>query len=201
VILFILFAVQQFGTGRIGGVLGPVMLAWFLVIAVLGVKGIASEPHVLLAINPWYAVSLAVREPFMTFLLLGFVVLVITGGEALYADIGHFGIGPVRLAWYSFVAPALALNYFGQGALVLAHCHAADDSFISTIANPFYALVPGALQLPMVVLATVATVIASQAMISEYSPWRIRRFDSATCRACRSFTPRTNRFTRSTSRA
>ncbi|MDZ4829607.1 MAG: KUP/HAK/KT family potassium transporter [Phycisphaerae bacterium] len=158
VILVLLFAVQQFGTGRIGGVFGPIMVVWFIVIAVLGIKGLMLEPRVLLGVNPWYAISLFAREPADTFLLLGAVVLVITGGEALYADMGHFGIAPIRLGWYTFVAPALALNYFGQGALVLAQPEA--------MANPFYALVPSALQLPMVILATIATVIASQAMIS-----------------------------------
>ncbi|MFO0827784.1 MAG: KUP/HAK/KT family potassium transporter [Phycisphaerales bacterium] len=158
VILCGLFAVQQFGTGRIGGVLGPVMCVWFVVIAVLGIAGISHEPRVIEGVNPWYAIRLFAYEPLDTFLLLGAVVLVITGGEALYADMGHFGIGPIRLGWYTFVAPALALNYFGQGALLLAHPDAVD--------NPFYALVPPMLQLPMVVLATIATVIASQAMIS-----------------------------------
>jgi KUP system potassium uptake protein len=158
VILFILFAVQQFGTGKLGGVLGPIMVVWFAVLAVLGVMGLSHEPGVLVAINPWYAISMFMHEPLEAFLLLGSVVLVITGGEALYADMGHFGIGPIRLGWYTFVAPALALNYFGQGALVLASPEAAG--------NPFFALVPSMLQIPMVALATVATVIASQAMIS-----------------------------------
>ena len=158
VILCALFAVQQFGTGRIGVVFGPVMLVWFVVLAVLGIVGIAAEPHTLLAINPWYAAAMFLHDPVHTFGLLGSVVLVITGGEALYADMGHFGIKPIRMSWYFFAAPALALNYFGQGAVVLRDPAAAS--------NPFYALVPGVLQLPMVFLATVATVIASQAMIS-----------------------------------
>lgn len=157
-ILALLFTVQQFGTGRIGGIFGPVMAIWFLVLAIFGLLGIALEPRVLLAVNPWWAVALFLHEPMETFLLLGAVVLVITGGEAIYADMGHFGIGPIRLGWYSFVAPALALNYFGQGALVLSDPDAAS--------SPFYSLVPQVLQLPMVFLAAMATVIASQAMIS-----------------------------------
>ncbi|MBL9120722.1 MAG: KUP/HAK/KT family potassium transporter [Phycisphaerae bacterium] len=158
VILCVLFAVQQFGTGRIGVVFGPVMLVWFLVLAILGIAGILREPHTLLAINPYYSIAMFLHDPVHAFMLLGSVVLVITGGEALYADMGHFGIRPIRLSWYTFAAPALALNYFGQGALVL--------SDPTAVANPFYAMVPGFLQLPMVALATVATVIASQAMIS-----------------------------------
>jgi KUP system potassium uptake protein len=158
VILCGLFAVQQFGTGRIGVVFGPLMAVWFLVIGLLGIRGILQEPSTLMAINPYYAAAMLVSEPGPTFLLLGSVVLVITGGEALYADMGHFGIKPIRLGWYTFAAPALALNYFGQGALALA-----DPSSMS---NPFFGLVPKALQLPMVALATMATCIASQAMIS-----------------------------------
>jgi KUP system potassium uptake protein len=158
IILCALFAVQQFGTGRIGVVFGPVMMVWFIVLATLGIVGIAREPGTLLAINPWYAVAMFLHDPTHAFLLLGSVVLVITGGEALYADMGHFGIRPIRWSWYFFAAPALALNYFGQGATVLRNPEA--------VANPFYSLVPGVLQLPMVALATVATVIASQAMIS-----------------------------------
>jgi KUP system potassium uptake protein len=157
-ILCVLFALQQFGTGRIGVVFGPVMAVWFLVLAILGVRGIMLEPTTLHAINPYYAVAMFVHDPVHAFLLLGAIVLVITGGEALYADMGHFGIKPIRWGWYFYAAPALALNYFGQGALCLRDPEA--------IANPFYALVPSALQLPMVFFATVATVIASQAMIS-----------------------------------
>ncbi len=158
IILCALFAVQQFGTGKIGVVFGPIMFVWFVVLAALGIYGISIEPTTLQAINPYYAVAMFVNEPTHTFLLLGSVVLVITGGEALYADMGHFGIRPIRWSWYFFAAPALALNYFGQGALVLSDPAAAS--------NPFFALVPRWVQLPMVLLATVATVIASQAMIS-----------------------------------
>jgi KUP system potassium uptake protein len=157
-ILCAVFALQQFGTGRIGVVFGPVMAVWFLVLAILGVRGIMLEPTTLYAINPSYAVAMFVHDPVHAFLLLGAIVLVITGGEALYADMGHFGIRPIRWGWYFYAAPALALNYFGQGALCLRDPEA--------IANPFYALVPSALQLPMVFFAAVATVIASQAMIS-----------------------------------
>ncbi len=158
VILCVLFAVQQFGTGKIGVVFGPIMVVWFIVLAILGIKGIMLEPQTLKAISPHYAVMMFAREPLETFLLLGAIVLVITGGEALYADMGHFGIRPIRLGWYTFVAPSLALNYFGQGALVLSHPEAA--------ASPFFGLVPEVLLLPMIALATVATIIASQAMIS-----------------------------------
>ncbi|MDZ4756342.1 MAG: KUP/HAK/KT family potassium transporter [Phycisphaerae bacterium] len=158
VIICVLFAVQQFGTGRIGVVFGPVMVVWFLVIAALGVWGILQKPETLFAISPYYAIHMLVTEPLETFLLLGSIVLVITGAEAIYADMAHFGIRPIRLGWYLFVAPALSLNYFGQGAIVLANPDNAK--------NPFFALVPEMLQIPMVALATIATVIASQAMIS-----------------------------------
>jgi KUP system potassium uptake protein len=157
-ILVGIFTVQRFGTARIGRIFGPIMAVWFIVLAGFGIAGISLAPQVLAAINPAHAFELARHEPLETFALLGFVVLVITGAEALYADMGHFGIGPIRLGWYGFAAPALALNYFGQGALVLANPE--------TASNPFFSLVPTALQLPMVVLATFATIIASQAMIS-----------------------------------
>jgi KUP system potassium uptake protein len=153
-----IFAVQQFGTGRIGVVFGPVMAVWFVVIAIFGVIGIVQQPETLKAISPHWALMMFHHEPWESFLLLGSVVLVITGGEALFADMGHFGIRPIRLGWYSFVGPALALNYFGQGAVVLSNPEYAR--------NPFFSLIPDVLQLPMVVLATMATIIASQAMIS-----------------------------------
>lgn len=158
VILFSLFLFQRHGTHRIGYVFGPVMLVWFLAIGVLGVIEIALEPAILLAINPWYAVKFFVHNGWQGFFILGAVVLVVTGAEALYADMGHFGRRPIRLAWFVGVFPALILNYFGQGAVMLRDSSAA--------ANPFYSLVPGFLLYPMVILATMAAIIASQALIS-----------------------------------
>jgi KUP system potassium uptake protein len=158
VILFVLFMFQKHGTQRIGIVFGPIMLIWFSSIAVLGVREIAMEPEILLAINPWYAVKFFAHNGWHGFFILGAVVLVVTGAEALYADMGHFGRRPIRLAWFTVVFPALILNYFGQGALMLRDSAAA--------ANPFYMLVPQQLLYPMVILATMAAVIASQALIS-----------------------------------
>jgi KUP system potassium uptake protein len=158
VILFLLFALQRHGTERVGKLFGPVMVVWFIVIALLGVQMIARNPHVLWALNPMYGVKFFATHGMQAFIALGGVVLALTGAEALYADMGHFGKRPIRLAWFSFVLPALILNYFGQGALLLDHPEAID--------NPFYKLVPSALLYPMIGLATVATVIASQAVIS-----------------------------------
>jgi KUP system potassium uptake protein len=157
VILFALFMVQKRGTGGIGRVFGPVMLVWFLALSVLGARSIAAHPEVLAAINPMHGVHLFERDPVRSFRVLGSVVLCITGGEALYADLGHFGAKPIRLAWLAFAFPALLLNYFGQGAHLLAS---------GWVEKPFWALVPEALLYPMVGLATAATVIASQALIS-----------------------------------
>ncbi|MFC4765144.1 potassium transporter Kup [Dyella koreensis] len=158
VILFFLFALQRHGTERVGKLFGPVMVIWFVVIALLGVRMILDNPHVLLALNPMYGVKFFISHGMQAFIALGGVVLALTGAEALYADMGHFGKKPIRLAWFSFVLPALVLNYFGQGALLLDHPEAID--------NPFFKLVPTALLYPMIGLATVATVIASQAVIS-----------------------------------
>jgi KUP system potassium uptake protein len=158
VIIIALFSVQKHGTGRVGGVFGPVTLVWFVTIATLGVRAIAEHPDILLAINPWYAVRFFLAHAAQSFVLLGAIVLVITGGEALYADMGHFGPRPIRLAWFGVAFPALLLNYFGQGALLLRDPTAVD--------NPFYRLVPQPLLYPMVALATAAAVIASQALIS-----------------------------------
>jgi KUP system potassium uptake protein len=158
-ILVGLFLVQRHGTGRIGGVFGWVMLVWFIAIAAAGVPQILREPHVLTAVNPWYAAHFMVTNHWHGFLLLGSVVLVITGGEALYADMGHFGKTPIRIAWSLVAFPALLCNYFGQGALLLTR-------EAGTVKNPFYALVDGPLLIPMLVLATMAAVIASQALIS-----------------------------------
>jgi KUP system potassium uptake protein len=158
VIILALFSFQRRGTARVGSVFGPLTAVWFICIAALGVAGIAREPSVLQALNPWHAVNFFVREGVRGFLVLGAVILVVTGGEALYADMGHFGKRPIRLAWFTVVLPALVLNYFGQGALLLANPAAAR--------NPFYSLVPGWALYPMVAVATAAAVVASQALIS-----------------------------------
>ncbi len=158
VILFCLFVVQSRGTGTIGTIFGPVMLIWFVTIALLGLRWIALESHIFAALNPAWAFRFFAANGFHGFVVLGSVFLVVTGGEALFADIGHFGAGPIRVAWSSVAFPALLLNYFGQGALLLQHPSAA--------AQPFYRLVPASLVMPMVLLATVAAVIASQALIS-----------------------------------
>ncbi|MCE5231864.1 MAG: potassium transporter Kup [Mizugakiibacter sp.] len=157
-IIVLLFAFQSRGTGRVGAVFGPVMMLWFCAIAALGVMHIAEQPQVLLALSPHYALEFFVHNGWGAFFALGAVVLCITGAEALYADMGHFGKRPIRMSWFSFVLPALMLNYFGQGALLLADPRA--------VQNPFYLLVPEPLLYPMIALATVATVIASQAVIS-----------------------------------
>jgi KUP system potassium uptake protein len=159
VILVGLFVVQKRGTAGVGAVFGPAMLVWFAMIAALGIRGLVREPGVLVAVNPWYGVRFFLDHGWHGFLVLGSVMLSITGGEALYADMGHFGPRPIRLAWYSVAMPALLVNYFGQGAIVAVGGRAAAD-------NPFYALASGPLLYPVVVVATVATVIASQALIS-----------------------------------
>ncbi len=158
VILVVLFLLQDHGTERIGKVFGPVMALWFIVIAVLGAIAIARQPQILAAANPAYAFALFATEPWTAFVALGSVVLAVTGCEALYADMGHFGAKAIRWAWLYFAFPALVLNYFGQGALLLTNPSAAH--FL------FYALVPNWLHYPMVALATIATIIASQAVIS-----------------------------------
>ena len=158
VVLIVLFAVQKHGTGRIGTFFGPVMLTWFGVIAVLGVIEILRNPQVLLALDPSHAVRFFLQNGVKGFLVLGSVVLAVTGGEAVYADMGHFGRIPIRIAWFGLVLPALLLNYFGQGALLLR-----DPSALE---NPLFAMVPAWGILPMVALATAATTIASQALIS-----------------------------------
>ena len=158
VILVALFAIQRRGTGGIGAVFGPVTLAWFVAIAAIGLPWIVRHPEILRAANPLYGVRFFARHGRHGFLVLGSVVLCITGGEALYADMGHFGPRAIRTAWGLCVFPALLINYFGQGALLLERPAAA--------ANPFYAMIPGPWLYPMVVLATVATVVASQALIS-----------------------------------
>ncbi len=157
-VIVLLFAVQYRGTTSVGRVFGPVMAVWFVVIGALGVGEIVRHPFVLLAISPSYAVALVVQYKVLAFIVLGAVVLCVTGAEALYADMGHFGAHPIRLTWTFFVLPCLVLNYFGQGALLISHPEALD--------NPFFLLAPASLRLPLVVLATFATVIASQAVIS-----------------------------------
>jgi KUP system potassium uptake protein len=157
-ILTLLFVVQRWGTHLIGRLFGPVMVLWFVTIAVLGVPHILAHPGVLRGLSPTYIVSFVAGHPFTAFLAMGAVVLVITGAEALYADMGHFGRLPIRVAWFILVWPALVLNYLGQAALIL------NDP--GAVANPFYLLAPDWARLPLVILATAATVIASQAVIS-----------------------------------
>lgn len=157
-VLFILFFVQKKGTAGIGKFFGPIMMLWFFAIAVLGILQIISHPEILWAISPHYAWRFTLESPWITFIILGAVVLSVTGGEALYADMGHFGKRPIRIAWFSIAMPALTLNYFGQGALLLA-----DPTAVK---NPFFNLAPDWATLPLVILATIAAVIASQALIS-----------------------------------
>ena len=156
--LVALFSIQRFGTAKVGVFFGPVMCVWFFALAILGATQLIHDPAVLKALNPIYAIRFLVNSPLPAFLSLGAVVLAVTGTEALYADMGHFGAKPIQRAWLLLVLPALVLNYFGQGALIL------HDPL--AIKNPFYLLAPGWLLMPMVILATCATVIASQAVIS-----------------------------------
>lgn len=158
VIVLGLFAMQRTGTASVGRVFGPIMTIWFLVIGVLGLIEILAEPAILRAINPWFGVQFFFAHPLISFIALGTVVLAITGAEAVYADMGHFGMKPIRVAWFVWVFPGLLLNYYGQGALLLA-----DPS---TAANPFYLLAPEWGRIPLLILATCAAVIASQAVIS-----------------------------------
>ena len=158
IILIILFVVQRRGTGGIGAVFGPLIMVWFTVLAALGIFQIVQEPHVLVAVNPIYALRLWQAGGWHAFLILGTVFLVVTGGESLYLDMGHFGARPIRLAWFSVVLPALMLNYFGQGALLIRDPGAAD--------NPFYNMAPSWGLYPLVILSTAAASVASQAVIS-----------------------------------
>ena len=158
VILFGLFAVQKHGTAGIGRFFGPITLLWFVVLAVLGISHIVTNPAILWAISPHYALGFMIHNPGITFIILGAVVLCVTGAEALYADLGHFGKTPIRLAWFAVVMPSLTLNYFGQGALLLKNPEA--------VKNPFFLMAPDWALIPLVLLATMATVIASQALIS-----------------------------------
>ncbi|HVI20416.1 MAG TPA: KUP/HAK/KT family potassium transporter, partial [Gaiellales bacterium] len=157
-ILIGVFAIQRYGTTVVGRVFGPVMVVWFAVIGLWGLREVVAHPSILRALSPTYAVAFFAHDPGTAFLSLAAVVLTVTGAEALYADMGHFGRSPIRRAWFLIVLPALVLTYFGQGALVL-HDHAAAS-------NPFFLMMPGWARMPMVLLATLATVIASQAVIS-----------------------------------
>ncbi|WKA26254.1 potassium transporter Kup [Bradyrhizobium roseum] len=157
-ILVVLFSVQSSGTARVASLFGPVMVVWFATLMLMGLVHINDDPTVLYAINPWYAIQFMLSHGVIGLVTMGLVFLAVTGGEALYADLGHFGRKPIQIGWFYFVLPALLINYFGQGALVL--------SDPSAIENPFYRLVPDVLLLPMVMLATAATVIASQAVIT-----------------------------------
>jgi len=158
VLLLFFFAAQRFGTDRVGKAFGPLMLVWFTGIAALAIPHIIAQPLVLTALAPWHAVEFFFAHGWHAFVLLGAVVLSVTGAEALYADMGHFGKRPIRLAWLALVFPCLLINYFGQGAALIDHAAAR--------ANPFYFLAPAALQYPLLVLATMAAIIASQAMVS-----------------------------------
>ena len=158
VVIFLLFSVQKRGTAGIGKFFGPITLVWFAVLAILGVVHIADNPVILKALSPHYAIMFMWNNPGTTFILLGAVVLCVTGAEALYADLGHFGKKPIRLAWFSVVMPSLILNYFGQGALLLQNPLA--------VKNPFYMMAPSWALVPLVILATMAAVIASQALIT-----------------------------------
>lgn len=154
IVLTLLFAIQKHGTGLVGKLFAPIMLAWFLILAALGLRSIIANPDVLHALNPLWAVHFFLEYKVVSFVALGAVVLSITGVEALYADMGHFGKLPIRVAWFSVVLPSLVLNYFGQGALLLAHPEA--------IKNPFFLLAPDWALVPMLILATLATVIADR---------------------------------------
>ncbi len=158
VIVFLIFFFQKKGTAKVGRIFGPVTLVWFVTIGLLGAAEIFREPQILLAINPWYAIKFFSAHGTHAFVVLGAVVLAVTGAEAIYADMGHFGKRPIRYAWFGLVFPALVLNYFGQGGLLLADPAAA--------ASPFYLLAPRVLLYPLIALATMAAIIASQAMIS-----------------------------------
>ena len=157
-ILLVLFSVQRTGTARVASAFGPVMIVWFATLAVIGLVHISDDPSVLAAINPWYAIHFLLSHGTIGLVTLGAVFLAVTGGEALYADLGHFGRKPIQAGWLYFVLPSLLINYFGQGALVLSHPAA--------IENSFYRMVPEIMLLPLIALATAATVIASQAVIT-----------------------------------
>ncbi|QHL91885.1 potassium transporter Kup [Sphingomonas changnyeongensis] len=162
-IMIFLFMIQSRGTAAVGRLFGPIMLAYFVAIAALGIVQIVKAPGILAALNPWHAVQFFLVDQWLAFLALGSVVLAVTGAEALYADMGHFGRNPIRVSWLFFVLPALMLNYLGQGAMVVG---LPPEAAVETIKNPFFLLAPESLRLPLVILATLATIIASQAVIS-----------------------------------
>ncbi|MSU84988.1 MAG: potassium transporter Kup [Pedosphaera sp.] len=162
IIILVLFAAQRFGTAKVGRIFGPITLVWFVTIAILGIRGIIMQPEILKAFNPLHGLSFLAGHGKIGLVVLGSVVLAVTGGEALYADMGHFGPRPIRLAWFVAVFPALVLNYLGQGALLLAQPEIAATSTF----NPFYQLCPQWALYPLVILATAAAIIASQALIS-----------------------------------
>ncbi|HUW79914.1 MAG TPA: KUP/HAK/KT family potassium transporter, partial [Acidocella sp.] len=157
-VIAVLFLVQRHGTAMVGRAFGPIMVVWFLVLGLLGLVQIVHNPFVLEALNPYYSLTFILQHDRIAFVALGAVVLAVTGAEALYADMSHFGRRPIQRSWLFFVLPCLVLNYFGQGALVISNP--------STIDNPFYKLAPDVLRIPLVILATMATVIASQAVIT-----------------------------------
>ncbi|MEN9380011.1 MAG: hypothetical protein RJB15_1704, partial [Pseudomonadota bacterium] len=158
VILVALFLIQKKGTALVGFLFGPIMVIWFLALGVMGLVNILENPNILFAINPIYAINFLNEHSLQAFIVLGAVFLVLTGAEALYADMGHFGIRPIQYAWFFLTMPCLLINYFGQGAMILSNPE--------SIANPFFLMVPEAYTLTLVILATMATVIASQAVIS-----------------------------------
>jgi len=162
-LLVFLFFLQSRGTAKIGNLFAPVMIGYFTVIAIMGMIHIALFPSILLALNPWYAVQFFITDQWLAFLALGSVVLAVTGSEALYSDMGHFGRGPMRLSWFGFVMPALLINYFGQGAMIAG---LDTQSAAAAVQNPFFLMAPEMLRLPLVILATFATFIASQAVIT-----------------------------------
>jgi len=155
IVLISLFLIQQRGTGGIGAMFGPITLIWFITLGIVGLINIAAAPEILQAFNPLFAFTFCLNNGLLAFIAFGAIVLAVTGGEALYADMGHFGIKPIRLAWYGCVLPALILNYLGQGALLLANP--------SSISNPFFLLFPSWALYPAVIMATAAPVTARQA--------------------------------------
>jgi len=163
ILLIALFVIQKSGTAKVGALFAPVMVIYFAVLAVLGIYHLVQMPGVLVALNPWYAIQFFLTDKLLGFLALGSVVLAVTGAEALYSDMGHFGRGPMRISWFGFVMPCLLINYFGQAAMILG---LDDDMAAEAMRNPFFNLAPESLRLPLVILATCATFIASQAVIS-----------------------------------
>jgi KUP system potassium uptake protein len=192
IIIVALFAIQRKGTAAVGALFGPVMLAWFVTLGASGVINIIAAPAVMEAVNPIHALRFLTQHGFGSFVVLGAVFLAVTGAEALYADMGHFGKKPIRLAWFACAFPALVLNYFGQGALLIANPQA--------LSNPFFLMFPGWALYPMVALSTVAAAIASQAVISAPTPSPSRQYSWDSCRAAGSCRPRIANLGRSTCR-